>query len=311
MRSGRMLFFLKILISSALLALLWNRVDFYKLQKAFAACSLWVILAGNIIHALAFGINVLKWRLFLPGYPLSDLFRYNLISKFYSLILPGQFSGDIVKAVVASPHRYTREHLTASIFYDKLSGLAGMLLLSFIAILLSSIAIPPMAIAVVAVFFVGVVVTMMYGSSIPLVMVKWHQRSPIRPFPFLLTITKFLEKSARAYPVKEKRLIYSIILGILYQLVGASVVYWIARDIGVLVPIWDWFWILGGLSIILLIPVTIAGLGVRECGLIGILSLFSIPAEKAIVLSLIILGLQVFLALIGLCVEGKRIIERT
>ena len=53
-------------------------------------------------------------------------------------------------------------------------------------------------------------------------------------------------------------------------------------------------------QILLVLPITVAGLGVREAGFVGVLSLFGYKANDIIAFTFVLLGFQVILFLIGL-----------
>ena len=72
-----------------------------------------------------------------------------------------------------------------------------------------------------------------------------------------------------------------------------------ARGIQIQTPFADLCWIFGIVSIAILIPLTVGGIGVREGTFIGLLGQLGVPSEKALVLSLSIFTLQVFLSVIG------------
>lgn len=63
-------------------------------------------------------------------------------------------------------------------------------------------------------------------------------------------------------------------------------------------------------QLLLMFPVTVAGIGVREVGFISTLALFNVSAEAAIALSLVLLGIQVGFALLGVLVETIAIIRQ-
>jgi hypothetical protein len=73
------------------------------------------------------------------------------------------------------------------------------------------------------------------------------------------------------------------------------------------IKILDWFWINAFLTVALLFPFTIAGFGIREGTLIGLLSFFGYSANDAITFSLAVFLLQFALALIGSIFYFKRL----
>jgi hypothetical protein len=68
----------------------------------------------------------------------------------------------------------------------------------------------------------------------------------------------------------------------------------------------DWCWIFGVLSVALFLPFSIAGVGVRDLTLVGLLGLMSVPPDKAMALSFYLLAVNIFIAGIGgVCEIGR------
>jgi uncharacterized membrane protein YbhN (UPF0104 family) len=73
----------------------------------------------------------------------------------------------------------------------------------------------------------------------------------------------------------------------------------LGHAVGVSVPLTDWCWIFAVLSVALLLPVSFAGLGVREATLVGFLGALGASRELALSASLLSLLIQVVDSLIG------------
>jgi uncharacterized membrane protein YbhN (UPF0104 family) len=73
----------------------------------------------------------------------------------------------------------------------------------------------------------------------------------------------------------------------------------LAKAIGINISYYDWCWVFGVISIVVLLPVTIGGVGLREGGFVLLLGYFGVQNDKALALSLSIFGLQITGALIG------------
>ncbi|MGD9160520.1 MAG: hypothetical protein PVG39_19040, partial [Desulfobacteraceae bacterium] len=65
-------------------------------------------------------------------------------------------------------------------------------------------------------------------------------------------------------------------------------------------------WLISLVAIVLFLPISLAGLGIREGSFVVLLSLFSVPNEKAVALSLIFFSLQLIASAIGAIIEILR-----
>jgi uncharacterized membrane protein YbhN (UPF0104 family) len=102
---------------------------------------------------------------------------------------------------------------------------------------------------------------------------------------------------------RHRTTIAIVFLGLSYQVIVVWINYIVARDVGIIVTCFDWCWILGAVSIALLLPITIAGIGVRESAYVGLLSLLGVSIEKAVAVSFLVFGISVLGGLVGAMVE--------
>ena len=101
------------------------------------------------------------------------------------------------------------------------------------------------------------------------------------------------------YLKKPGLIVQSIGLGMTFQLLGVCIIYRIARDIGITISYSDWCWIFAAVSVILLLPISFGGVGIREGGFIMLLALFGVSNESALACSLAFFALQVATSLFG------------
>ena len=75
-------------------------------------------------------VGAARWRLLCPKAKFFSLFKLVFISRLYSTVLPGQLFGEAAKVVYISQSNpdITAEEATASVVVDKVVGLIGLLL---------------------------------------------------------------------------------------------------------------------------------------------------------------------------------------
>jgi hypothetical protein len=93
-------------------------------------------------------------------------------------------------------------------------------------------------------------------------------------------------------------------LSLLSNAIGVLVWYVLATAVGIQLPVAVIGWVSAVLAIIQLIPVSIAGLGVREATLVLLLGRYGIPAAQALSFSLTIFGLTAVLGAAGGLLEA-------
>jgi hypothetical protein len=101
----------------------------------------------------------------------------------------------------------------------------------------------------------------------------------------------------------------SLALSVATQILGTGVYLALAAAIGVRVPAFDIGWIRAAVMLVLLLPITISGLGVREGALMVLLAGQGVGQAPAVALGVLVFGATVLApALIGGLSEGVRYI---
>ncbi|HKU06633.1 MAG TPA: lysylphosphatidylglycerol synthase transmembrane domain-containing protein [Bradyrhizobium sp.] len=124
---------LKILVSAALLYLALRKVDFHELASRFNVASVgWIglAIAANFLQIF---VGVLRWREVSAecGAPigLMQATRYNLIGAFFNQTLPSSIGGDAVRLWLVARAGAGWRAATYSIFVDRAIGLIALAVL--------------------------------------------------------------------------------------------------------------------------------------------------------------------------------------
>ncbi|MFH0919789.1 MAG: lysylphosphatidylglycerol synthase transmembrane domain-containing protein [Fibrobacterota bacterium] len=271
------------------------------------------LLTVLIIQAAALAVNALKWRLLLPDRSFDSLFRLGLIGKFYSLLLPGQMTGELAKAYIAGQGRDDRPNIVVSVALDKATGLTALMALGWAGLFLARPAGIPTGLLHL---FFGLSAAGL--AAFTMVRTKWLNQQLVQRLeprahrpgltgriygPLLKAILAW-----RSYVAQPMVLAKNFLLGLVFQLLSILIYTLIARAMGMHdVYFTDWCWVLGVVSVAAMVPFTLSGIGAREGSLVVTLGWLGIPREVAFALALIILGLQTAAALAGLVLEWRRI----
>ena len=287
---------IKIAISLLLIYFVFTKVDISEVLASWSNFSLGAIVTVLILHFSALLINTIKWKLFLPEQTFRRLFQFTFIDVFYGMALPGQVSGEVAKAYRLGKRTGDMRKVAVSVWMDKLTGIIGLVFLVLIGFIFSTRSFPAYFYIITAVLFIGGVLSI-YVFNFSLLSTFLEKYLSWKLIGTILSSIKDFKK--------DHRVIFSnIILGALYQALSIMITMVFAHELGIEISIIDWFWIFGLISIIQFIPISIAGLGVREASFVGILSLFLIPTGAAVTLSLSIFGIQLIFAIAGFLFES-------
>jgi glycosyltransferase 2 family protein len=298
---------LKVSFAVGLIWLLLGQIDLRALADAFTMFRWWSIVVAVALFFASCAVAASKWRLLWDKATWWEMLLANFASQFYSMILPGQLAGEAVKTFKVGRRFRDTSGVAASVVVDRVTGLVGLLVLACVGALLSSssiarAAIYPLLLATVA--LAGVLyalawpfvlkaavsaLTRVGGSS------RWLASASRKMVAFVTAWASLLARPGR--------MLVAIGLGIVFQVLCVCINVVVAADLGIGVAFYDWCWILGLVSVAVLLPVTVAGIGIREGVYAGVLSLLGVPLEQAIAISIVVFGISLVGALIGGLVE--------
>ena len=111
----------------------------------------------------------------------------------------------------------------------------------------------------------------------------------------------------RFYLRRGDLLAYSLMLALVFQFLSTLTCATLAGGLGIVQPFSDWCWVLGVVSIAVVLPVTVGGIGLREGAFIALLGFLGVPAAQSLALSFTIFFLTICGAAVGGICEWIRI----
>jgi uncharacterized membrane protein YbhN (UPF0104 family) len=113
----------------------------------------------------------------------------------------------------------------------------------------------------------------------------------------------FFFEAWHRYLFRPATLAASIAVGIAFQALNAIVLWLIGAVLGLGLPFAEWSWVLTLVSLAVVLPLTIGGIGIREGAFVGVLGVLGIRDDLALSVSLIVFGLQLLGAALGAILE--------
>lgn len=294
-------------VAVALMATIFLKSDLEDVARALRSIGIVpfvTIFAAHVLHVYLLGV---KWRLLLPEYGLKTLIKVILVGFFYSIVLPGQIAGEVMKAYRLGKGSGQSEKVASSVLVDKVTGLIPVLLIGMVGIYGSSLDVPELILVSMAlVTAVGVLVLFMMR-------IDWIFKASIALINKLRYVSRRMHKVwalmemmliAWRHYLHDRGLIFkSLVAGLALHAPNVLIIYVIAKNIGVSVSLVDWLWVFSAVSVITIIPLSIGGIGIREGAFVGLLAFLNVPQEQALAISLVLLGIQLSGAVLGGVVE--------
>jgi uncharacterized membrane protein YbhN (UPF0104 family) len=299
--------FFKVAVGIGLLVWLLHRSGTAELGKAIMQIRGSAFAVALLIFIAGLSIAALKWRALLEGFRWRTLLAANLISLFYSLLLSGQIAGEAVKAYKIGRGRDDAGRVVASILTDKLTGLFALACVGLAGAAVGAQAAPRAAIVLLA----GVATGIAAGFGIVLVpqwdravvkLISWASTRAPR-FRGLLISLRQVHDAMAAYARQPGPVLRAMLLGLLFQAANVAIVKVFATELGIPLDAFDLALVFSVVSLAVLLPLSIAGLGIREGTFAAVLGLYGVGVSTSVALSLSIFSLQLLSACVGAVVD--------
>lgn len=308
---------LQALVSVALIGLL-----VWAAQAAAVGDSLRQLQPGPLalsaaLMIVAFLINGRRWQLLLRHIgieePLPRLIALYFIGSFFSLFLPGNASGDAVRAydVGRRNGRYV-EALVATL-QERILGLGASLFIGLVATLCYLDLVPAeMRLGVLALEVGGTLgaVTLLYpGPLLRLARRLWpaHSRASFTQRPLVARLREKLRPLLEVPPMTLPQLARLVALSLVPVLLGIGMYHVLARGLDIPTSYLAVCFVVPLVWIVRLLPLSLNGIGVGEGAFVYLMGLLAVPRGQALVLALAVLAVQSAVTLIG----GVLLLART
>ncbi len=309
---------------SALVLSLWLRFSSINVLQVFQALGQ---LGGNtILAALAAGVGAgavaaLKWLLLLRAQGVAigfwRVWQMNYIAAFYGLVLPGTESGNAVKALLLGRISRRAAGVWAAVLADQLNLLLGDALIALLGVgLIATDADLPArgawvlgaglavagSLALHLVFLLPPLAKLVQRLLRPLSrQLRWRHPRRAEGLPTgqdAGPLARFWAGMA-GYQRHLPTLGLTVFLSMLYQGLLVLAALQLALALGISVSYANLAWVMTLVAISQALPVTFAGIGVRDVALAYLLGGLGVPGANAIALSFAVLALNVALGLPG------------
>lgn len=299
------------LVSLVLITWLLYRVDLSLVWSTIGRLDVLFYLLLLALYGLGVVAGASKWRLLLPAHPLRALVWVSLVGQFYSVLLPGQVAGEAMKAYRLGQGRRDAEQIAASVVVDKITGLLALMLLGFLGLYLAEPRISRLVVdSLLAIFLGGLAMlfALRWGAFFEFLQrLTWKLEKGAPILGSVLLRIRFIFLEWRSYAQKPVILLTSLLMGLLVQSVHLAIILSVASRYDIILPPFSWLWVFTLVSLAVILPLSLGGIGVREGAFVGLLSLFDVRAPVALALSLTIFSLQLVAAGIGAIFEiGRR-----
>ncbi len=276
------------LVTVVLLALVASRVDWSTAAKQLADGSwAWFAAAVGVLFASQL-IAAVRWRLLLKGAdldrPLLMVVRAYLIGVFANNFLPTAFGGDFARAWLLARPGPPLVRALLSVLVDRFVAFWCLVALAWVALPANPGAVPTSLVtALLAVTAGGLAV-----SAVVVWFALHGGRSLAKRLPErLLDWARETRETLHLYRGQPRMLAQVALLGLAFQALTVLAMWMVAKAIDVQIAFSLLAVVVPLVLVITLVPISIAGFGIREGGMVLLLGTAGYTATEATLLSLV------------------------
>ena len=295
---------LKLCVALFLLSYIVITNDIARVFEYFFSISPLIWLIFIVLYIVQVAVLTERLSLFFPEHNWFRLMYIRLISIAYGFVLPGQLAVEGVRAYLLAKNGDGYGHSGAAIMVDKLLSMIALLILGLVGLWYTD----TLGYAMLYVFFISCVVLMLLLFALcfqsfydTVANLLSYIAKKVGRFGKLFELLIRMAEHWRTF-VSNKFLIFKCFLyGVLFQLVCAVIGALLTYGIGASFNLLDWLWIQALVTFVLMLPLSLGGIGVREGSLIGLLGLIGVDVEQALAVSFGLLALTLLQAFTGVC----------
>ncbi len=290
---------LRILISVGALVFLFWKIGLGETLAVLRRADLRYLLAAFLLVVLSLVIRAVRWFVLLRGLalgvPLGRLVHLYFVGAFFNAFLPTGFGGDVVRALELSGDTNTSAAV-GTVLLDRMSGLLVLFAMGLIALPFTFTRLEP--------WLAGLLVGIAGGGLLAgaLVLEGRFLRRVTGHLPSVLSLRGkgFLAQVYAAVTGCGRRAVLEALsVSLVFNVVNVLVNWLCGRAVGIPQGPAFYFIVTPLISVTLLVPVSISGLGVRDWVTVALFGSVGVDANTAAAMSLSLYLVSAAAGLVG------------
>lgn len=236
-------------------------------------------------------LGAYRWHFLLGelgfAVPFWSLARHSVLGQFSSLFLPGQISGDVVRALAVARGRDNGVSYALTVVVDKAALLTAKAFLVVMGTACSDRLGALTGVRWAAIGLLALAGPLLFAlcryrrDGVPPALASIGGRLPLAASP-VLRLSQWLQVPRLPY-------------GTIWRVLGVALIYQLAEGVGgfvvarafhIPIAFLDWAAVSAAVSVVLALPITVGGLGVRDGVFYTLLARYGVPREQAVAFSL-------------------------
>jgi hypothetical protein len=282
----------KIAVSAALLGYLFSKVDFEQVRVSLGKVSYWSLFlaaAVLLLQAVAGAVRLsMVIKIISSRIRMQTALQIMFIGLFFNQTLPSSIGGDAMRIWRIRHHGFPLRTAINSVLLDRLIALVALALFMLLSypVLYRLVAHPMfrMAVVLAAMALITGFAILYYSREIPRRFYGWRITEEIR----------HISSEAHRITRTPGRAGEIVLLSLVMHAMTGTAIYEVAHGLGLSIGLLECVVLTPPVSLLTVLPISMAGWGVREAGMVTALAFAGVAANDALVVS-ILFGLLLML----------------
>jgi glycosyltransferase 2 family protein len=265
--------------------LIFRVVDLSGIFGSVSQWTAWAFGAGVLLLLVQTALCTERWRLLVPqdtprpGFVRS--FWAYMEGAFFNQVLPSTIGGDAVRVLRWRSPQMSAAEAFATVLVDRISGATGAALLAGLAsmLLLAHDVADYRTLSVLALS-----AAFLLGGVCFVALMRWPRLEGV--LRYVERMHPGLERARRAL-VLGRRFLISLGYSLVGHCLSGIAVYVLARSLGVALPLSLAIGITGVVILISMIPISLAGWGMREASFLTLLGPLGVTSQDAVLIGIL------------------------
>jgi uncharacterized protein (TIRG00374 family) len=267
-RPGRAAFALKLIVSVALMALLFSRIPAAEVGGLLSLARPGPIFLAVVLFVVSIAGSAFQWRLFLRALgvslPFRTAFGFYLVGLFFNNFLPATLGGDVVKVIDVHRAGGSRSAAVVATLMDRAMGLLVLMIAGLLAVWIAGDTLPypelRAALHVATLAIVLVFAAILSRRVLALCARTAERIPPGRPRDLAVRLLGLLGD----FQADRRVFLLALPVSLGIQAIRIGVHYLAAVALGVALPPVLFLLVVPVIAVAMTLPVSVGGWGVRE-----------------------------------------------
>lgn len=280
---------IKTVVSISLLLFILININWNEVSRNLKGANYYLLFVTLLLFIIERSEITYKWNLLIRARGINisfiRLFLINLIGSFWGLFIPSSLGTDVARGYYLAKNNAEKSISVSSVFVDRILGTFSVVLFALVSIIIAGDLFSKINIKIYVFLFSAILIVVFYlfqkeGTAKVLVRILTKIR-----YKKLGEIFIKLHKSILEYKKYPKTLMFSFFFTILAHITRVLIYYFVALSFNISVPLIYFFLFIPLITLIIMIPISIGGLGVGEGAFVAFFSFAGISLSNCIIMA--------------------------